>query len=604
MVLVSRGCLLFLTGGLVHAVRQRRKVAETNNGKTYHIRVEQSVSGCEILADDWGQVHRLAVDEVVQTEPQWMWKEDEEEAGMDSPHSSDRFIDFYGPSRREVMTKVMEECGSVRQQVQVAEALPQNTEMRCVVCSGESENRIDVVFMGDGYTIGERERFFDDMARLTKDMFEDETFRSYLPVFNIWAIHVPSVESGIGYYGRSKNTPFQLYKNGVQHRGVLPTGAGQRKARETCKLAPGCDYPSIIANDEFYGGLGGEFVIGTRSKTTGTIVLRHEMGHNFVSVGEEYDNGGVYRGYNSDKPTFFGRPANNIKWKHWLTEQGKSAVEQKQKQALAKYPWKDLAKGQETFTFKADGKYSKWAMTFTVSGFPEMGSLKVTLDGKELNWEPNRPFGAERPDGTTVDRQFYHFNDTVGFSSGTHTLRFESAFPPPAGAPIRQLCSLGIYEYGNSREFNSDPNYIGAYPVWSQFGSKNYRPTNEMCLMRNMESTLFCPVCREGMWLQFLARMTLLEDVKVKNVGGQASVTLEAVPLGQLRAEPVPGVTERYEVTWSKGGKVQSNLQDKFTFSGSASELAGSWAVVLKYVTSEVRLDSKKLLSTSRSFSI
>jgi hypothetical protein len=51
----------------------------------------------------------------------------------------------------------------------------------------------------------------------------------------------------------------------------------------------GCDYPSIIGNDPFYGGLGGEFVIATESETSGTIVLRHEMGHNFISVGEEYD---------------------------------------------------------------------------------------------------------------------------------------------------------------------------------------------------------------------------------------------------------------------------------------------------------------------------
>ena len=36
---------------------------------------------------------------------------------------------------------------------------------------------------------------------------------------------------------------------------------------------------------------GGQFVIGTKSRTTGTVVLRHEMGHNFIDVGEEYDGG-------------------------------------------------------------------------------------------------------------------------------------------------------------------------------------------------------------------------------------------------------------------------------------------------------------------------
>lgn len=56
----------------------------------------------------------------------------------------------------------------------------------------------------------------------------------------------------------------------------------------------GCDYPSIIGNDDYYGGLEGEFVISTKSNRTGTVVLRHEMGHNFVYVGEEYDNGNTF----------------------------------------------------------------------------------------------------------------------------------------------------------------------------------------------------------------------------------------------------------------------------------------------------------------------
>ena len=54
-----------------------------------------------------------------------------------------------------------------------------------IVNTGPADNRIDVVFMGDGYTAAERELHFADMERLTKDMFEGETFKSYLPLFNI-----------------------------------------------------------------------------------------------------------------------------------------------------------------------------------------------------------------------------------------------------------------------------------------------------------------------------------------------------------------------------------------------------------------------------------
>ena len=48
--------------------------------------------------------------------------------------------------------------------------------VRVLQMSGPSENRIDVVLMGDGYTEAEQERCFEDMARLQTDMFTDETF--------------------------------------------------------------------------------------------------------------------------------------------------------------------------------------------------------------------------------------------------------------------------------------------------------------------------------------------------------------------------------------------------------------------------------------------
>lgn len=97
-------------------------------------------------------------------------------------------------------------------------------EIQRIVTSGNQANRIDVVFMGDGYTASERAQFFDDIRRLTVDMFNGETFRSYLPVFNIWAIYVESVDSGIGYNG-ARNTPFRLYRSAGQLRGIYTGNA-------------------------------------------------------------------------------------------------------------------------------------------------------------------------------------------------------------------------------------------------------------------------------------------------------------------------------------------------------------------------------------------
>jgi len=164
-------------------------------------------------------------------------------------------------------------------------------EIRKLVDSGDPSNRIDVVFMGDGYTAGERTKFFDDISRFVQQMFEGVTLKSYLPIFNIWAIYVESPESGIGYDG-PKNTPFKLYREKGQLRGVFTKNAAY--ARQVCKLTgpQACDFPSLVGNDNYYGGLGGEFVIVTSSNQTGKIVLRHEFGHNFIDTGGNARFGG------------------------------------------------------------------------------------------------------------------------------------------------------------------------------------------------------------------------------------------------------------------------------------------------------------------------
>lgn len=81
------------------------------------------------------------------------------------------------------------------------------------------------------------------------------------------------MDSGIGYNG-PLNTPFELYREAGQLRGIYP--GNPNYARQICRLTglSGCDYPSLIGNDDYYGGLGGEFVISTRSNRTGTVVLR------------------------------------------------------------------------------------------------------------------------------------------------------------------------------------------------------------------------------------------------------------------------------------------------------------------------------------------
>lgn len=259
------------------------------NGQAYHIKFRQSPEenhSCLILEDDIIPKYRgfetddenefkFSVKPAVKTPTDTM-------VGVDS---SAKIVEVFARKHLSAKAYVEGLCKSLETVPPLTGAAKADPEIRKIVDGGDQENRIDVVFMGDGYTASEKDKFYSDMERLTKEMFEGVTFRSYLPLFNIWAIYVESVDSGIGYDG-AKNTPFRLYREKGQLRGIFP--GNSQYARQVCRLTgtSGCDYPSIIGNDDFYGGLGGEFVISTKSARTGTVVLRHEMGHNFVDVGE------------------------------------------------------------------------------------------------------------------------------------------------------------------------------------------------------------------------------------------------------------------------------------------------------------------------------
>jgi len=70
----------------------------------------------------------------------------------------------------------------------------------------------------------------------------------------------------------------------------------------------------------------------------GALVLRHELGHSIVEIGEEYD-GGVDGGY-------FGVDAatlpETIGWRHWLTNSpapGKTSRVERMVMSFQAYPW-------------------------------------------------------------------------------------------------------------------------------------------------------------------------------------------------------------------------------------------------------------------------
>lgn len=81
--------------------------------------------------------------------------------------------------------------------------------------SGPSEDRIDIVFVGDGYTLEELPTVYDEhVEALAEGMFRDvrnsvtEPFHTYASFFNVHRVHVASVDSGIDEDGADRDTAF------------------------------------------------------------------------------------------------------------------------------------------------------------------------------------------------------------------------------------------------------------------------------------------------------------------------------------------------------------------------------------------------------------
>lgn len=475
--------------------------------------------------------------------------------------SSAKIIELRSVDRNALQTRLDERHVEAFTEI----ALEASDEVVTLVDGGPSSNRIDLVFMGDGYTNSERAKFFDDIQRIVREMFDGDTYRSYLPVFNVHAVFRPSNESGIGTNNLPKDTAYGLYRDGNTLRAIYPTNA--RALRQSCAQAPGCDYPVVIANDPNYGGLGGEFAISTSSATSGTVVLRHELGHNFGKVGEEYDGGGYFGANNS-------RTVNGITWRHWAT-QTPTLAEPVVARFLA-WPWHNLTNGTYTAPFTSDGNQTRAAINFSASGIDTDETLQITLDGQEL------PFRSPGYD----DRAFHNLLFATGFTAGPHELKFTEQ----VNDGNNWLSSLTVHEFGAGYHFADT--YIGAYPVFGQNGAVDgYRPNHEACLMRNMQSTHFCAVCQENNWIEFLDKVNLIDNVKSeRSASGVTHVTLSTLKLDGL------------QIKWFKAGVEVPSLANVTTWTLPTNDIAGRWQVDVRFVTTEIRKDTRNVTVDRKTF--
>lgn len=159
-----------------------------------------------------------------------------------------------------------------------------------VVENGPPADKVDLLLLGDGYTAAEMDKWHRDARRMASLLFAVSPFKERRRDFNVWAIDVPSDQSGVsrpsdGVYRR---TPIgATYDAFGSERYVLTLD--NKKMREIAAAAP-YEFVEIVVNDRKYGGGGIHNLYATVAADSAwaPYLFVHEFGHHFAGLADEY----------------------------------------------------------------------------------------------------------------------------------------------------------------------------------------------------------------------------------------------------------------------------------------------------------------------------
>jgi hypothetical protein len=204
-----------------------------------------------------------------------------------------------------------------------------SSDLQSIVSTGNSSNRIDIVFLGDGYTSSEiATTYITNIQSYLSYIFDDsaltEPFGHYEKFFNIWAVDVVSNQSG------ADDPSAGVVRDTALDATYLFDGVTQRllyvndtKAVTVMNAAlSGTDITAemryVLVNDTQYGGGGGLFGVYAAGNSFAQDVALHETGHSFAGLADEYGgNPGTYMGAEPSQIDITTDPT-GAKWAEWL----------------------------------------------------------------------------------------------------------------------------------------------------------------------------------------------------------------------------------------------------------------------------------------------
>ncbi|MEZ5072239.1 MAG: M64 family metallopeptidase [Bacteroidales bacterium] len=168
-------------------------------------------------------------------------------------------------------------------------------EVKDLKIHGDPEEKVDLLFLAEGYTEAEMEKFLADAVRSAEYIFSEEPFTSRRKDFNVRAVLSFGTDSGTDIPGQG------VWKRTVMNSGFYTFGVERYMTtpdfRTVSDVASNAHYDQIyiLVNTPKYGGGGiyNHYSISAADNEASRAVVIHEFGHAFGGLADEYYNSEV-----------------------------------------------------------------------------------------------------------------------------------------------------------------------------------------------------------------------------------------------------------------------------------------------------------------------
>lgn len=229
--------------------------------------------------------------------------------------------------------------------------------------SGDPAEKVDLVIIPEGYTIGQMGKFKEDCNKFASYLFNCSPYKENKDKFNIWGVEAPSPDSGTDIPAMNKwsktllNTMFYTFD---LERYLMTSD--NKSVRDLAANAP-YDQIYILVNSNKYGGgsIYNHYSVCINNNPYEEYILTHEFGHGFAGLADEY--------YTSDVAYENFYPAGIEPWEPNIT----TLVHFDQK-------WENLISKDVPVPTPDDKKYAGKTGVFEGGGYVAKGVYRSRID--------------------------------------------------------------------------------------------------------------------------------------------------------------------------------------------------------------------------------